>query len=211
MQGPVPTESGGYFARQVSQVVRDALRPGGSCRALSARRAPGRERRRRQSRRAGKKIPAERRDHFSPQDERREHPTLVIPAKVSRENLTSPPRRFAPPLLKGGGDKCRSLCSWASCGDDEFAESGSEHRRQVRRRLRAAEEVALRFFAAFLLQEAQLRLGLDAFGDRFQAQVPGERDDGAHDYGAVGVAGDASHERLVHLEEVERKAVEVAQ
>jgi len=28
----------------------------------------------------------------------------------------------------------------------------------------------LRFFAAFLLQEAQLRFGLDAFGDGFQAR-----------------------------------------
>jgi len=67
-----------------------------------------------------------------------------------------------------------------SRGNHEFAESGSEHRREVRRRLRPAEEVALRFFAVFFLQEAQLR-----FVSTPSAMVPGAGSwrghDGAHD------------------------------
>src|SRR5258708_25784534 len=82
---------------------------------------------------------------FSPHDERREHPTLVIPAKLSRGNLTRPPRRCAPPLLKRGGANFTRVLKRrgiASPGDDEFAEPRCEHRRQVRRPLPPAEEVA---------------------------------------------------------------------
>src|SRR3990170_2550855 len=76
---------------------------------------------------------------------------------------------------------------------------------------RAAEQKALPLVAAFGAQTAQFGFGLDAFGGNRHAETDAEADDRTNDRLRVEVGSEASHERLVDLDLVERKAPEIAQ
>src|SRR5881396_1027639 len=76
-------------------------------------------------------------------------------------------------------------------------------------RRRPPEQVALRLVATFLLQELQLGIGLDAFGQHRQAQAAAEAEHGADDGGGLIVAIDRLDERAVDLDLVERERAQV--
>src|SRR5260370_32550728 len=75
---------------------------------------------------------------------------------------------------------------------------------------RLAEGKALRVFAAELIELDRVRIGLRAFGDDVHAEVVGERDDRFQDHRARAAAG-GSHEGLVDLDGVERKALQIGE
>ena len=74
-----------------------------------------------------------------------------------------------------------------------------------------AEVIALCLVAALLAQELQLRGGFHALGGGLQAQGLGHTDDGADDGAVVAVVLQIAHERLVDLQLVELKMLELAQ
>src|ERR1041385_7450189 len=74
-----------------------------------------------------------------------------------------------------------------------------------------AEEVALDLVAAEQLQEPQLIFCLDAFGNHFQTQVVGERDDGHHELSVVRVARCFHHKRSINLERIDRQSLQRGQ
>src|SRR5579862_230284 len=74
---------------------------------------------------------------------------------------------------------------------------------------RSAQQIALDLVAAFFLEEAQLLVGLDAFGDHRQAEALAEAEHGAHDRGRLLVRMDLLDERAVDLDPVERKGAQV--
>ena len=75
------------------------------------------------------------------------------------------------------------------------------------------EQEALATRAAQVEQAGALLFGLDAFGDHFQAQRPGQRQHRAHHRGAAVLAHrfEFAHERAVDLQRVQREAMQVAQ
>ena len=83
--------------------------------------------------------------------------------------------------------------------------------RQLVRRLRPAQVVALRDVAAELGQAVPDLLRLDALGDDLEPEVAAEVDRRAHDRGVVLVAGHVHDERLVDLDLVDRQPLEVAE
>jgi hypothetical protein len=70
----------------------------------------------------------------------------------------------------------------------------------LRRRQRAAEQIALHFIAAVLAQEAALLLGLHAFRDHAQAQAVRQSDDGAGNRLVAAAAAKVAHKGLVDLQ-----------
>src|SRR6266849_997740 len=75
---------------------------------------------------------------------------------------------------------------------------------------RFAEHVALRVFAAELVELDRIGIGFGALGDHIHAQIVGERDDRAQDHRPLALAGGA-HEGLIDLERVEREALQVGE
>ena len=66
-------------------------------------------------------------------------------------------------------------------GQDVMRRALADQPFEIRRRQRAAEMVALIFIAAGSLQKIELRRRFHSFGDHFELQAVGERDDGADD------------------------------
>src|SRR5207244_10754455 len=75
----------------------------------------------------------------------------------------------------------------------------------------AREEEALAELAAELLEERQLRAGLDALGEHLLVERLAELEDGAHDLAAVALARHAVDERAVDLERIDGQRRQVAQ
>ena len=76
------------------------------------------------------------------------------------------------------------------------------------RRHRPRQPVTLHFLAAFVAQELQLVVSLDAFGDHGQLQRMGHRDDGPGDGGVVWIDRDVADESLVDLDGVDRQSLQ---
>src|ERR1700722_3537885 len=74
-----------------------------------------------------------------------------------------------------------------------------------------ADVIALHFVTGFLAQERKLVVGLHALGDDRQIEPARQSDDGAHDGRRLRVGHDARNERLVDLDLVERKSLEIGQ
>src|SRR6185369_9024311 len=72
-------------------------------------------------------------------------------------------------------------------------------------RLRPAEEIALHRVAAFVGEEAELLLGLDAFGNDRHFEAMAEIDDGANDRRRLRVAPQIHDKGAVDLDLVERE------
>src|SRR5262245_31384325 len=79
------------------------------------------------------------------------------------------------------------------------------------RRLGLAEEVALHFGAADILQRLHLLLSLDAFRGRHHVEALCEPRNRVHDRKRLGRARDILNERAIDLDLVERKAAQIAQ
>src|SRR4051794_32246395 len=106
----------------------------------------------------------------------------------------------------------------ASCPDAarrDFAKSGAgelargfaivggtaaDQRGVVPDRLGLAEEIALHRVAALVREEAELLLGLDAFGNDRHFQAVAEIDDGANDRRRLRIAPEIHHEGAVDLD-----------
>src|SRR5439155_12630059 len=101
-----------------------------------------------------------------------------------------------------------SGCGLAASGD--LRRLGEEAVDLVGRR-RPGEEEALREIAAELSQRRQLPVGLDALGDREQAERVGEADEVRRDRGVLRIVLDALDERAIDLDQVDREAPELAE
>src|SRR5581483_6032353 len=82
---------------------------------------------------------------------------------------------------------------------------------QVRQRQRPGEQEALAELAPERAQRVELLGGLDALGCRLQVEGLGDVDDGAPEARVLGAPGDALHEGLVDLQEVDRQPPQVAE
>jgi len=89
--------------------------------------------------------------------------------------------------------------------------SGRQPGWQFVRGHRAREEEALKFVAVGATQDSDLLRGLHALGNHLQAESVTEPDDGARDCEIGRVVEHVVHERAVHLQLVERKAVQIVQ
>src|ERR1700737_4569297 len=78
-------------------------------------------------------------------------------------------------------------------------------------RRRLAEQIALHRVAAFLGEEAELLLGLNALGDNRHFEAVAEIDDGADDRRGLRIAAEIHHEGAVDLDLVERESLQVAE
>src|ERR1043166_3230419 len=98
-----------------------------------------------------------------------------------------------------------------SCGPpkERFAEIRAEI--ECRRRHRPVEQEALHLRASGRAQQLELLGRLDALSGGVELERAAEPGDGAGDCGAVGPAGELSHEGLVDLDLVERKHAQVAE
>src|SRR5687767_1986199 len=85
------------------------------------------------------------------------------------------------------------------------------HVRQLAGRHRTAEEVPLEFVAAMGSEEPCLFLGLDAFSDYANLEGLADGDDRRHDRSVASAAADVLYERLVDLERVDGKPLQVVQ
>src|SRR2546423_647213 len=74
-----------------------------------------------------------------------------------------------------------------------------------------AAEVGPHFFAALLLEDLELRLGLDAFGGDAEVEAVGHADDGGDDGAVAGAGFDFVDEGLVDFDAVDREAAQVVQ
>src|SRR5262245_12834100 len=73
---------------------------------------------------------------------------------------------------------------------------------------RLAENIALRVFAAELIELDRVGIGLRALRYDLHAEVVRHRDDRAQDHRPLALAG-GTHERLVDLDSVEREALKI--
>src|SRR4051794_41729764 len=85
---------------------------------------------------------------------------------------------------------------------------GGEQRLELVRAHRRGEQVALRAMAAEALEGLQLLDGLDALGDRAEAEAVGDVDDRTDDRRVVLLGAEAVDERAVDLDGVDRDALE---
>src|SRR5207247_249502 len=78
-------------------------------------------------------------------------------------------------------------------------------------RHQAAEIIALHRVALVGAQKTQLTLSLHTLGNRLHVEGAGHRDDGPGERRVIDAIDYAADERLIDLDGIERKALEVAQ
>src|SRR5215218_5183468 len=74
----------------------------------------------------------------------------------------------------------------------------------------SAEQIALRFGAAFSFQNLELFLRFDAFGGRDNAKAAAQADNGANDRQTVLFLRQVPNEALIDLDPVEREAAKIS-
>jgi hypothetical protein len=87
----------------------------------------------------------------------------------------------------------------------------SHERLKPARGQRLTVEVALHFIAALFAQKRQLALRLHSLGNGLKAQAARQCDDGDNNGLVTCIIGNVTHKRLVNLELVNMKLLEVAQ
>ena len=78
-------------------------------------------------------------------------------------------------------------------------------------RQRFAAVKALNFVTTLVAQNALLSVGLDAFGNGFEAQALGHADDRADNSFVLGIGADVAYERTVNLELVNPEFLQMAE
>src|SRR4051812_8310659 len=103
------------------------------------------------------------------------------------------------------------MLSGAGGGRRARGRPGREQRLELIGAHRLREEVALGAVAAEVAQRLELVVGLDALGDRPEAEAGGDVDDGAHDRRVVRLLAETVDERAVDLDRVDRHALQARQ
>ena len=98
----------------------------------------------------------------------------------------------------------------SSSGEPCLRVPAMQQAREFFRGQRLAEVIALRFVAAQQLEEGELLRGFHPFRNHLEPEAVRHGDDRGDDRRVVGIGADIPDERLVDLQLVDRKALEIA-